>query len=102
MIDGGQAIFHHMGLWCALFGKITAESAKLRNLLSHHKRRLNEYLERREAMGNHMDKVMDGLYVGGFLGKLSPGSIKKSTHTIKESLSLAACRSQGERETEGE
>ena len=41
-------------------------------------------------MGNHMDKVMDGLYVGGFLGQLSPGSIKNSTHTKKVYLLLYA------------
>ena len=92
MIDGGQAIFHHMGLWCALFGKIVVESANIKKFAESSQKR-------REAMGNHMDKVMDGLYVGGFLGQLSPGSIKNSTHTKK---SISCCRSQGEREAEGE
>lgn len=71
----------------------TAESAIFgKFLLNHHagwgaNTSASTYLwvnEREKRMGNHMDKVMDGLYVGGFLGQYKGQRTK--FHTTKNSL----------------
>lgn len=84
--------FSPHGLWCALFRENSWVSYFWKTLLNHHagwgaNTSASTYLwvnEREKRMGNHMDKVMDGLYVGGFLGQYKGQRTK--FHTTKNSL----------------
>ena len=71
-VHGAPDNFHHMDLvrtiWRYLlsrrfFGNFAESSPRPIGQVNERER------ERETSMGNHMDKVMDGLYVGGFLGQ---------------------------------